>query len=743
MTQTPPTQPDLDARPAGPPAPHIAEPTSSCLVPGDETPYLARDSTWLLFNERVLALAEDPSVPLFERIKFLAIGTSNLDEFFMKRVALMRRRIASGVEHRSHDGLSVRQQLAQARELVLRFQARQARVFEELLRPALANEGVRIVDYADLDGPDRDAIDQWFNRHVFPILTPLAVDPGHRFPFISNLSESLGVLLTPGAQSERLFARVKIPEPIPRLVALSPGGVVDRVTDPRDVRFVPQEQIIQNNLDDVFPGMTIVDSLSFRVTRSAGVEAEGEPAENLLESVEEEIRQRRFADPVRIETREDPSRDILELLTEELELSDEDVYARPGPLEYADFTEVLRVDRPELKQPRWRPIVPARLRVEDADIFSIIRERDVFVHHPYDSFEGSVERFIAAAAADPNVLAIKQTLYRTSRDSPFIDSLIRAADDGKAVACLVELRARFDEHRNVRFARELENHGVHVAYGVIGLKTHCKCSLVVRREGDGLRSYVHIGTGNYHPDTAQLYTDCGLLTCEPALAQDVVNIFNYLTGRSRRSEYDRLLVAPVTMRGRFEELIDREADNAKAGKPARIIAKMNSLEDTRIIDRLYAASRAGVSITLVVRGFCCLRPGIAGLSENIRVLSVVGRFLEHSRIFHFAAGSDDPADGEWYIGSADWMSRNLNDRVEVIAPVDDPEARSQLWRVLAVNLADRRRAWTLTGDGVYLPLAPEPPGPDDPAPPANDPSTLGTFETLCREALGTLHPDGE
>lgn len=696
----------------------------------DPSQFFNRDLSWLEFNRRVLGQATDERTPLLERVKFLTICASNLDEFFMKRVALLKRRLRSGYEIHAHNGMTVRQQLDAARAMVKELQEMQARCFEDLVLPALRENGIDIAKYADLEPSDRERVDEWFHTNVFPILTPLAVDQGHRFPFISNLSESLGILVSQPGSSDKLFARIKVPDALPRIVSVPPdGGEIGPLRDADQIRLVSLEQIIQHNLDAVFPGMQIVDIMPFRVTRSTGVDLEGEEVEDLLEHVEAELQMRRFASVVRLEVASTPSDPIISLLKEELELDDEDVYVRGGLLEYQDLTDIIALDRPTLKQRPWTGVVPPRLRDEDTDIFSAIREQDVLVHHPYESFAASVERFIAAAAKDPNVLAIKQTLYRTSRDSPFIDSLIRAAEEGKQVACLVELRARFDEDKNVRFARHLEKHGVHVAYGVIGLKTHCKCSLVVRREGDRLRSYAHVGTGNYHPGTAQLYTDCGLLTCDPAICEDVINIFNYLTGRSLNRHYNKLLIAPVTMRERFYELIDREVQNARAGKPARVVAKMNQLEDVGIIKRLYEASQAGVKITCIVRGFCCLRPGVPGLSENIRIVSVVGRFLEHARIFHFACGREDPVDGEWYIGSGDWMSRNLNNRVEAVTPVEDRDARRKLSDILLAGVHDRRHAWELDSNGKYALLKP---GPDDPE---DSMARLGTFETLCRAAL--------
>ena len=691
--------------------------------------FLGRDLSWLEFNARVLAQASDDHEPLLERCKFLAIFESNLDEFFMKRVALLKHRESAGLEALSHDGRTVRQQLDAIRPRIMELQAEQGRCYEEQLLPALAREGIRILPYEEFEGEAQDRVDEWFRLNVFPILTPLAVDPGHRFPFISNLSVSLGILLSQGQHSERMFARLKIPESIPRLIAVPTEGEIGRVVDPKDIRLVRVDEVVRYNLGDVFPGLEILDVLPFRVTRSTGLDFDDDDIEDMLEHVESSLRMRRFADPVRIETGTDPSAKLLDVLIEELELERDDVYSRGGLLSCSDLNELARLDRPDLSRAKWLPVVPKRLRDEDADIFSVIRDRDLFVHHPYESFTASVERFIESAAVDPNVLAIKLTLYRTSRDSPFVESLIRAAEEGKSVACMVELRARFDEDKNMQFARQLEKHGVHVAYGVLGLKTHSKCSLVVRRESGNLRTYAHVGTGNYHPGTAQLYTDCGLLTCDPEITQDIVNLFNYLTGRSLHRRYDSLLVAPVNMRRKFEKLIDREIEVARGGGEGRIILKMNSLEDIGMIGKLYEASIAGVQTTLLVRGQCSLRPGVAGVSEHITVLSVIGRFLEHSRVFYFGNGQNDPIDGDWYIGSADWMSRNLNNRVEVVAPVRDRVAREQLWVLTDAAIRDRKRAWRLGSYGQYQRVSPEGQHEDD------SPESLGAFEYLCRNAV--------
>ncbi|HZW11335.1 MAG TPA: polyphosphate kinase 1 [Phycisphaerales bacterium] len=680
-------------------------PAQPAAAPGapEEPRYFNRDLSLMEFNRRVLAQAGDDSFPLLERVKFLAIFASNTDEFFMKRVGLLKRFVISGLDTPTPDGRRPSQTLGELRAIVKDLQATQARLWQQMV-PELAAAGVHVLTYDQLETPERDRVDQWYRDNAFPILTPLAVDPGHKFPFISNLSENLGVLVGPPGSNERLFARIKIPDVLPRFVTVEQEG--------ERVRLLPLDELVRHNLRDLFPGMTIHEVMPFRLTRNASIETKDGENENLYEHVEAELQLRRFASAVRIEAPEQPCREILDFVLAELGLSEDDVYARAGPLEYKDLFEIGNLERPDLKLSPYRPVAPAILADEKADIFALIRERDILLHHPYESFNASVERFIAAAARDPDVLAIKQTIYRTSRDSPFVTSLIRAAEDGKQVACLVELRARFDEQKNLRFARQLEKHGVHVAYGVVGLKTHCKCSLVVRRESHGLRCYAHVGTGNYNPATAQLYTDLGLLTCNTRITEDVVSLFNLLTGRSALTEYNELLVAPVTMRNRFNELIDAEVENARAGRPARIFAKMNALEDTAMTEKLYEASQAGVPVELVVRGFCCLRPRVPGLSDNIRVWSIVGRFLEHSRVFHFADGRDDPVDGRWYIGSGDWMYRNLNDRVEAACPVYDLEARQRLTKLRAVLQRDRKRAWDLQPSGEYV-LRTPPEGADE------------------------------
>ncbi|MBX3382738.1 MAG: polyphosphate kinase 1 [Phycisphaeraceae bacterium] len=706
--------------------------------------FFNRDISWLEFNRRVLAQAADGDVPLLDRLRFISIFISNLDEFFMKRVGLLKRWVHAGVDAPSHDGMTPRQQLSAIRELVIELTAERDRIWVEQLRPGLEAAGIHILRYDDLPPKDKQWAEEWYRVNVFAMLTPLGVDPTHRFPFISNLSENLAVIAEPPSDyrqrlgedaPEWVQARVKFPANIKRYIQLPSR---DARPDKRTVRLVHLHDVIRNNLDDLFPGMRLLETVTFRVTRSAGIQKDDLDAPNLLQSVEADLKQRRFARAVRLEIQRTATVGIERWLLDKLNIDTKDMYDVPDGVDYAGLTEICDLDRPDLRVRPWKPVVPARLlfpaigqghEKNAAHFFGAIRKQDILVHHPYESFSASVERFIAAAASDPDVLTIKQTLYRTSPDSPFIEHLVKAAEAGKQVACLVELRARFDEDRNVRFARQLEKAGVHVAYGVQGLKTHCKTSLVVRRERHGLRCYAHLGTGNYHPKTAQLYTDVGLFTCDPDITTDLVNLFNFLTGLAATQSYSTLLVAPYTMRQRLYQLIDAEIENARKGLPARITAKMNSLEDRETTERLYAAAAAGVAITLIVRGFCCLRPGVRGLSENIRVISVVGRFLEHSRIFHFAAGEQDPIDGEWYISSADWMYRNLSNRVEVAVPVRDRDARTRLHEIISTHLADHRQSWDLTPEGVYARRTP----PSDAAP--GSPALVGTFEALMQSAL--------
>jgi polyphosphate kinase len=682
--------------PASPaPSSTLEQSDERSVLPGPEDParFLNREIQWLEFNDRVLHQARDRSLPLLERVRFLAIFGSNLDEFFMKRVGGLRRQLEEGVLS-AHETLSPAQQLAAIRARVLRTTAGAAEVYRGQILPGLSSIGVHLLGWSQLSPEGRHEAEQWYRRNVFPILTPLAVDPGHRFPFISNLSESLGVMLRRPGEREQMFARVKIPALPQRWMELTAGPAEGR-------RFVDLREIVEHNLDDLFPGMEIVRVLPFRVTRNADVERDNEDAEDLMQEIEQQLRERRFAKVVRLEVGSRPNQRILQFLTQELGLGAQDIYETDGLLDWQRLSFIADLELPEHRFVPWRPVTPPAFADADTDIFAAIRAGDVLVHHPYESFDASVGRFLQEAASDSRVLCLKQALYRTSGDSPFVGELIRAAEQGKQVACLVELRARFDEARNILWANKLEEAGVHVAYGVVGLKTHTKIALVVRQESDGIRCYVHIGSGNYNSKTARLYEDWGLFTCDPLIAEDVVNLFNYLTGRSRQREYRRLLVAPVTMKRRFVEMIEREIAQHAPERPGRIVAKMNQLEDRTVTDALYRASRAGVEIDLIVRGFCCLRPGVPGLSENIRVISVIGRLLEHSRIFWFRNGAEDPLEGEFYIGSADWMYRNLHTRVEAAVPVEKRAHRARLWENLQICLADRVTAWQMDPWGAY------------------------------------------
>jgi len=668
------------------------------LEPGD---WLNRELSWLEFNRRVLHEAMDDRTPLLERVRFLSIFTSNLDEFFMKRVGGLKRQVAAGMVHRTPDGMTPAQQLAAIRQTVIPMLQQQGDCDRGIIRPALAQRGVHLVKWDELTDAEAQFAAHYFRENVFPVLTPLAVDPGHPFPFISNLSTSLGLTLRQPESLEHLFARVKIPEVLPSLIRVNPADNGNGV-----YRFITLQELISRNLDDLFPEMIILNVMPFRVTRNADIERDEEDVEDLLESIAQELRQRRFEKIVRLEHGPNPDPEMLDFLVSELELSRADVYEMPGELDYTDLTTMGDLPIPDLRYQPWSPVNPAAFADETADVFSVIRNGNVFVHHPYESFAASVERFVEAAAMDRNVLAIKMTLYRTGDDSPFVHRLIQAAESGKQVVCLVELKARFDEERNIQWARSLEKVGAHVVYGVLGLKTHSKTVLVVRREGAGLRSYAHIGTGNYHVGTSRLYTDIGLFTCNPAITEELTDLFHFLTGRSLKRDYAKLLVAPVNMRERFVAMIDREIENRRAGKPCGIVAKMNSLEDLRICKALYRASGEGVPIDLIVRGFCCLRPGVPGLSENIRVTSIIGRFLEHARLFHFRNGCENPAEGEFYIGSADWMYRNLSNRVEAIVPVEEAAHREKCWEILRIQLNDQRQAWDMQPDGSYVQRTP-------------------------------------
>ena len=668
---------------------------STTLTPlTDPARFLNRDFEWLEFNRRVLDMSGDAGVPLLERVRFLSIFSSNLDEFFMKRVGSLRHQIEEGLTGPVVEALTPAQQFAGIRERVMMMAKSQANMLKMDLYPALRTQNIELLKWDELNMDEQNEARKWFRHNVFPILTPLAVDPGHRFPFISNMSVSLGVMLQRPGESEQLFARVKVPE-IPSRLYRVPGTR----------RWIPLQDIIEHNLDELFPGMEILKVLPFRVTRNAEIDHDNDDADDLLEAIQQQLRERRFARVVRMEIPTNANPRILKFLMDELEIDEADIYETDGVLDYGALNEIADLDDADLHFSSWTPLKPLGFDHGNYDIFARIRKGDVLLHHPYESFEASVEQFIEQAAKDPKVLCIKQSLYRTSGDSPFITSLIHAAETGKQVAVLVELRARFDEARNIRWARKLEDAGVHVAYGVVGLKTHTKTALVVRQEANGIRCYGHIGTGNYNSKTARLYEDIGLLTCDPEITEDLTGLFNYMTGRSRQRDYLKLLIAPVAMKKRFLQLIENEIELTKPGKPGRIIAKMNQLEDRGIMDALYRASQAGVQIDLIVRGFCCLRPGVPGLSDNIRVRSVVGRFLEHSRIFWFQAGKDNPLDGDMYIGSADWMYRNLQTRVEAATPILLVEHRARLWEVIQTCLNDCRQSWQMRGDGTYQRVA--------------------------------------
>jgi polyphosphate kinase len=650
---------------------------------------LNRELSWLDFNTRVLELADDERVPLLERVKFSAIFSSNLDEFFQVRVAALKDQVAAGITRPSPDGRTPAQQLIEISDRVEVLVREQERVLLERLVPALGDVGVELLSWDELDQDDRKGLEEVFEQRIFPVLTPLSFDPGHPFPYISNLSLNLGVTVLDTETGEHRFARVKVPPLLPRFLPLTDGD-----------RFVPLEQVIAPQLGILFPGMEIVENFTFRVTRNADLTvAEGE-ADDLLAAVEMELRRRRFGRAVRLEAQAGMSEEMVELLLRELDLERDDVSFHRAPLDLKGLFLVHAIDRPDLKDDPWPPVTKPRLAAaaeEERSIFSVIRERDVLCHHPFESFATSVEAFVREAADDPRVLTIKMTLYRTSGDSPIVRSLIRAAERGVQVAALVELKARFDEEANINWAKALERAGVHVVYGLVGLKTHSKTLLVVRSEADGIRRYVHIGTGNYNPSTARMYEDLGLLSCDPDLGADLTQLFNHLTGYSREVRYRKILVAPHYLRHRVQDLIAQEASYGERG---RLVFKLNSLIDTDMIEGLYAASQAGVQIDLVLRGICGLRPGVAGLSENIRVRSILGRYLEHSRIYHFGNGAG-PGQPAYYLGSADLMPRNLDKRVEVLAPVEKAEQQERMREIIEVNLAPDTQGWELGPDGTW------------------------------------------
>jgi polyphosphate kinase len=679
---------EADATAHAPPAPDLE----------DSSLYFNRELSWLDFNDRVLQLAEDPSVPLLERVTFCAIWESNLDEFYMVRVANLHDQLEAGMDARGADGISPSNQIDAIRELVVGQRARLGRCFERELRPALAEHGIRIISPDRANPAEREELDRAFEKSIFPALTPLAIGLGRPFPYISNLSLSLAVTLRDPDQGTEIIARVKVPkELLGRFVEIGDTGRT----------LVPLEDLIAANLKSLFPGMEITDYAFFRVTRDTDYDVSDE-ADDLLQAVEEELRRRRFGEVVRLEVDAAMSPRIRDWLRESLEIDDRQIYVVEGLLDMADLWDVAGLGAfSELRDPPHVGVTHPRLRGEDgqdADVFAEIRDGDLLVHHPYDSFATSVERFVRQAVEDPNVLAIKQTVYRTSADSPLVPSLIEAAERGKQAVCMVELKARFDERANIRWAKKLEEAGVHVVYGLPALKSHAKCILIVRREGEGVRHYAHIGTGNYNPKTARLYTDLGLFTADPEIGADIAEMFNYLTGYSRPRRYRKVLVAPFNLQEGILREIERTIEAHSPEAPARIRMKMNSLLDAPSIRALYRASQAGVLVELNVRGICALRPGIQGVSENIEVVSVVGRFLEHSRIYSF----ERPGEQERvYIGSADLMPRNLYNRVELVSPIDDPGVRADVLDVLDRSLADNTNAWVLSADGGWTRRSPD------------------------------------
>ena len=677
-------------------------------LPNDR--FFDRELSWLKFNKRVLELAQDEDLPVIERASFAAIFANNLDEFFMVRVAGLKRRIDTGIAVTAASGLSPRQQLRAISEQAHRLQDEHAHYIIDHILPDLAKEQIVLLSWDKLTAAEQERLSRYYRQQVFPVLTPLAVDPAHPFPYISGGSLNLAVLVENPASGKSHFARVKVPGNLNRLVP------VDDLTEDESTNvrygFITMENLIIAHLESLFPGMIIKEARSFRVTRNEDIDVEEDDAENLLNAMEKELLRRRFGPPIRLEISDETSPFLSQLLADQLRVSADEVYRLPAPLDATVLFELGSIDRPDLK---YRPFIPTTNRqiaeVESSraqDIFAAIRERDILLHHPYDSFSTSVQAFLAQAAADPKVLAIKQTLYRTSSNSPIIDALIDAAHAGKQVLALVEIKARFDEDANIAWARKLERAGVHVVYGIVGLKTHCKLSLVVRQEADGLRRYCHVGTGNYNPKTARIYTDLGLLTCDPVVGQDMTRLFNQLSGYAPKSSFHRLLVAPRTVRSGLIQRIRREEDAAKAGKEAWIKIKVNSIVDEKTIDALYRASQAGVKIDIVERGICALKPGVPGLSENIRVRSILGRFLEHSRIYAFA-NSDGPQIGEGpaagpevWIGSADLMHRNLDRRVEALVRIVAPEQIDELIKYVDLQMADSTASWHMQADGTYV-----------------------------------------
>jgi len=656
--------------------------------------FLDRELSWLAFNQRVLELAEDPDLYLLERVNFLSIFASNLDEFFMVRVAGLKRRIATGLAVNSSSGLEPAEVLTQISEEGHRLQERHAALFKDEIEPALRANGIRLMHWHELDEQEKSALHSYFQKQIFPVLTPLAVDPAHPFPYISGLSLNLAVVVRNEQQKTEHFARVKVPPLLPRFVRI-PGNVSSQ-----DAKYVPLEDIIGEFLGQLFPGMTVVQQHAFRVTRNEDLDVDEDEGENLLIALEKELLRRRFGPPVRLEVANDINPEVLDLLMHELDITDEDVYRLPAPLDLTGLSEIAFLNRPELRYPIHPRITNRYLHAgedEKIDIFAAIRQREILLHHPYESFTTSVVAFLRAAAADPNVLAIKQTLYRTSGDSPIVDALIDAAEAGKQVLALVEIKARFDEQANITWARKLEQAGVHVVYGIVGLKTHCKLALVIRQEGSALRRYCHIGTGNYNPKTARFYEDYGLLTSREAVGEDLTRLFNQLSGYAPDASFRSLLVSPNGVRDGLIELINKEIEFKKQGKDARVRIKVNSLVDEKFIDALYLASQNGVEVEILVRGMCALKPGVEGLSENIRVRSVLGRYLEHSRAFAFNGGGDPSV----YIGSADMMHRNLDRRVEALVRLVQPDHIREINDMFDLAMSPESASWSLVSTGKW------------------------------------------
>ena len=699
--------------PAARPRRRMIRPT---LVQGQV--FLDRDLNWLEFNRRVLHEAVDGRTPLLERLNFLAIFTSNLDEFVMKRVYGLREQVWAGADAAAGAGKAPESLLHEIHAVIQAMLVTQAETYHRSIKPALAREGIFLLGWKDLSDEERTLAGTKFEQIVFPVLTPLSVDEGHPFPFISNLSLSLGMMLHDPQSGTSSFARVKIPDTLPQWIRL------ETPASPHACRFVSLVDLIAQHLGRLFPEMEIKGVTPFRVTRNAEVESDQDDVADLLQAVAEQVKQRRMECAVRLECPPDADPVIRRILMDALELGPVDVYEMPALVEYRSLRPIAALPFPLLRFKPWTPCQPKALQGDSVNIFEVIRAGDLMVHHPYESFDETVLRFIRDAVSDPEVLAIKMTLYRTGKDSPLVPLLVRAAEQGKQVACLVELKARFDEYENIELAQRMERAGVHVVYGVEGLKTHTKTTLVVRREQGESRCYAHIGTGNYHRGTAKLYVDVSLFTCQPELTADLTDLFNFLTGRNRKSDYRKLLVAPATMKPRFLELIRREIEHQQAGRPAHILAKMNQLEDRDICKALAEASQAGVRVDLIVRGFCTLRPGVPKRTENIRVISVIGRFLEHSRIYYFRNGGAAPLDGEFFMGSADWMHRNLEGRVEAITPIERPGMKADLWRVLETHLHDQRQTWDMQPDGTYVQRQP-----------ASEADGVGSHETLMRETL--------